>query len=225
MQSPLPKTGMASVARRCARPDPNRRSRCSSAPRCGRARRSPRRPRPAPSSPASARSGRRRSSRRASSPSPESSPPSTIAAITLAACAGSRIRLQPALCFAIFGTGQPMFTSTMSAPMPSTICAAAAIFSGSPPKIWMEIGPLFFGVLGVFERPIDAADEAFGAHHLGDHEAAAAVALDQPAERRVGHAGHRGDGQRRREVDSADLHVPSRIAGTPGRTAPRVTAR
>jgi hypothetical protein len=58
-----------------------------------------------------------------------------IAAITLAACAGSRIRLQPALCFAIFGTGHPILTSTMSAPMPSTICAAAAIFSGSPPKI------------------------------------------------------------------------------------------
>ena len=58
-----------------------------------------------------------------------------IAAMTDAACSGSRIRLQPALCFAIFGTGQPMFTSTMSAPMPSTICAAAAIFSGSPPKI------------------------------------------------------------------------------------------
>src|SRR5438874_2128092 len=55
--------------------------------------------------------------------------------MTRAACAGSRIRLQPALCFAIFGTGQPMLTSTMSAPIPSTTCAAAAIFSGSPPKI------------------------------------------------------------------------------------------
>src|SRR5262245_53409651 len=33
-----------------------------------------------------------------------------------------------------------MLTSTMSAPIPSTICAAAAIFSGSPPKIWMEMG-------------------------------------------------------------------------------------
>ena len=62
-------------------------------------------------------------------------------ALTIAcACAGSRIRLQPALCLAIFGTGQPMLTSTMSAPMPSTICAAAAIFSGSPPKIWIETG-------------------------------------------------------------------------------------
>src|SRR5262245_18840334 len=63
-----------------------------------------------------------------------------IAEITPAACSGSRIRLQPALCFAILGTGHPMLTSTMSAPMPSTICAAAAIFDGSPPKIWMEIG-------------------------------------------------------------------------------------
>ena len=58
-----------------------------------------------------------------------------IARTTSAACSGSRIRLQPALCFAIFGTGQPMFTSTISAPMPSTTWAAAAIFSGSPPKI------------------------------------------------------------------------------------------
>src|SRR5688572_27875536 len=63
-----------------------------------------------------------------------------IAPITVAACRGSRIRLQPALCLAIFGTGHPMLTSTMSAPMPSTICAARAIFSGSPPKIWIETG-------------------------------------------------------------------------------------
>src|SRR5262245_36329258 len=33
-----------------------------------------------------------------------------------------------------------MLTSTRSAPMPSTICAAAAIFSGSPPKIWTDTG-------------------------------------------------------------------------------------
>src|SRR5579871_5881414 len=33
-----------------------------------------------------------------------------------------------------------MFTSTISAPIPSTICAASAIFAGSPPKIWIEIG-------------------------------------------------------------------------------------
>src|SRR4051812_28605627 len=63
-----------------------------------------------------------------------------MAAITFAACCGSRIRLQPALCFEIFGTGHPMLTSTMSAPRLSTICAASAIFSGSPPKIWMDTG-------------------------------------------------------------------------------------
>src|SRR6187455_3435209 len=63
-----------------------------------------------------------------------------MARTTSAACSGSRIRLQPALCLAIFGTEQPMLTSTISAPMPSTICAAAAIFSGSPPKIWIETG-------------------------------------------------------------------------------------
>ena len=33
-----------------------------------------------------------------------------------------------------------MFTSTMSAPMLSTTWAAAAILSGSPPKIWIETG-------------------------------------------------------------------------------------
>ena len=59
----------------------------------------------------------------------------TIAATMLAACSGSRIRLQPALCFAIFGTGHPMLMSTMSAPRDSTTCAAAAMCEGSPPKI------------------------------------------------------------------------------------------
>ena len=63
-----------------------------------------------------------------------------MARTTSAACSGSRIRLQPALCLAILGTGHPMLTSTMSAPMPSTTCAAAAILSGSPPKIWIETG-------------------------------------------------------------------------------------
>ena len=33
-----------------------------------------------------------------------------------------------------------MFTSTMSAPSCSTTCAASAIFCGSPPKIWIEMG-------------------------------------------------------------------------------------
>ena len=64
----------------------------------------------------------------------------TIAATMAAACSGSRIRLHPALCFAIFGTGHPMLTSTMSAPRDSTACAAAAMRDGSPPKIWIETG-------------------------------------------------------------------------------------
>src|SRR5687768_4816858 len=63
-----------------------------------------------------------------------------IAAMIDAACSGSRIRLQPALCLAIFGTGQPMLTSTMLAPICSTTRAASAIFAGSPPKIWIETG-------------------------------------------------------------------------------------
>src|SRR4051812_5823199 len=63
-----------------------------------------------------------------------------MALTTAAACSGSRIRLHPAWCFAIFGTGHPMLMSTISAPMLSTTCAAAAILSGSPPKIWIETG-------------------------------------------------------------------------------------
>ena len=75
--------------------------------------------------------------------------------------------------------------------------------------------PLFLGVLGVLERAIDAADQPFGAHHLGDDQPAAAVALDQPAERRVGHAGHRRDGERRREVDGADFQCTSSLRRYP----------
>ena len=56
-----------------------------------------------------------------------------------AACAGSRMRPQPALCFAIFGTGHPMLMSTMSAPA-STTRAASAMRAGSPPKIWIATG-------------------------------------------------------------------------------------
>ena len=54
-------------------------------------------------------------------------------------------------------------------------------------------GTLFLGVLRILEGPIDAADEPFRRHHLGDDQTAAAVALDEAAERRVGHAGHRRD--------------------------------
>ena len=75
--------------------------------------------------------------------------------------------------------------------MPSTICAASAIFSGSPPKIWIENRPLLFGVLSVFERAIDAADEPFRAHHLRDDKTATAMSFHHPAEGCVGHPRHR----------------------------------
>ena len=55
--------------------------------------------------------------------------------------------------------------------------------------------PLFFRVLGELERAVDAAHQPFRADHLGDHESAAAVPLDQAAECAVGHAGHRRDGE------------------------------
>ncbi len=56
--------------------------------------------------------------------------------------------------------------------------------------------PLFLRVLGVLERAIDAAHEAFRADHLGHDKAASAMALHQTAKRGVGHAGHRRDGER-----------------------------
>src|SRR5262249_53973139 len=64
--------------------------------------------------------------------------------------------------------------------------------------------PLLWRVLRVLERPVDAADETFGAHHLGHDQATAAVALDQTAERRVGHARHRSDREWRRQLDGPD---------------------
>ncbi len=67
-------------------------------------------------------------------------------------------------------------------------------------------GPLFLGVLGVLERPVDAAHQPLAAHHLAYDQAAPAVPLHQPAEGRVGHAGHGRDDQRRGEFDGADLH-------------------
>ena len=67
--------------------------------------------------------------------------------------------------------------------------------------------PFFFRVLGVLERPVDAAHESLRADHLGDDEAAAAVALDEASERRVGHARHRGYRERGREFDRANLHT------------------
>ncbi len=67
-------------------------------------------------------------------------------------------------------------------------------------------GPFFFRVLGVLERSVDAANEPLRAHHFSDHEPAAAVALHEATERRVGHAGHGRDRKRRREIDRPDFH-------------------
>ena len=69
--------------------------------------------------------------------------------------------------------------------------------------------PLLLGVLRVLECPIDAADEPLGADHLGHHETAAAMALHETAEGRVGHAGHGGDRERRWEGDGPDFHAIS----------------
>ena len=67
-------------------------------------------------------------------------------------------------------------------------------------------GPLFLGVLRVLERPVDAAHQAFGAHHLAHDEPASALPLDEAAERRVRHARHGRDGERRRQLKIADFH-------------------
>ena len=120
----------------------------------------------------------------------------TIAATMAAACSGSFIRLQPALCFAIFGTGQPMLTSTTSAPRDSTMAAADAMCSGVAAEELDGDRPLFVRVVEVLERPIDAAHEALRRHHLRHDQAAAALPLHEAAERAVGHAGHGRDAHR-----------------------------
>ena len=56
--------------------------------------------------------------------------------------------------------------------------------------------PLFLRVLGVLQRAIDAADQPLGADHLGHDQTAAAMPLDEAAERRVGHPRHRRYGER-----------------------------
>jgi hypothetical protein len=73
--------------------------------------------------------------------------------------------------------------------------------------------PLLLGEFRVLERAIDSAHEALGAHHLGDHKTAPALALHQPAKRGVGHAGHRRDRIRRGEGHVANLHRGTRIRG------------
>ncbi len=74
--------------------------------------------------------------------------------------------------------------------------AAVGHLLGVAPEDLNRDRPLFLGVLRVFQRAIDAADQALRADHLGDDEAAAAVALHQAAERRVGHARHGRDRKR-----------------------------
>ena len=67
-------------------------------------------------------------------------------------------------------------------------------------------GALFLGIFRVLERAVDAADEPFGADHLGDDETAPARALHEAAEGGIRHARHRGERERRCEVDGADFH-------------------
>ena len=92
------------------------------------------------------------------------------------------------------------------APMPSTIARGVGHLGGIAAEDLDRDRALFLGVLGVLERAIDAADQALGADHLADDEAAAAVPLDEPAERRVGHPGHRRDAEGGLEGEGADLH-------------------
>jgi hypothetical protein len=66
--------------------------------------------------------------------------------------------------------------------------------------------PLLFRVFRVLERPIDAANQPFGRDHLRHDKPATTVALHEAAERRIGHAGHRRDDKRRRQLDGADFH-------------------
>ena len=66
-------------------------------------------------------------------------------------------------------------------------------------------GPFFLGVFGVFECAVDAAHQTFRTHHLGDDEAAPALAFHQAPKRGVGHPGHGGHGDWMIESDVADL--------------------
>jgi hypothetical protein len=89
--------------------------------------------------------------------------------------------------------------------MPSTICGRGHLVGVAAEDLHGD-GALLFGELGVFERAVDPAHESLGAHHLGDDEAAAAVAFHEAAERRVGHAGHGRDREWRLEVDRSYFH-------------------
>jgi hypothetical protein len=65
---------------------------------------------------------------------------------------------------------------------------------------------LFLGIFGVLERAIDPADQSLAADHFGHDQAAATLALDQAAKRRVGHARHGRNDKRRAEFDISDFH-------------------
>ena len=73
--------------------------------------------------------------------------------------AGSRMRLHPALCFAILGTGQPMFTSTMSAPIAFDDLRRVSHLLGIATEDLDRDRPLFFGVFRVLQRAVDTADQ------------------------------------------------------------------
>ncbi len=61
--------------------------------------------------------------------------------------------------------------------------------------------PFFLRVFGVLERPVDAAHQPLRAHHLSHDQTASAVTLHEATECRVGHAGHRGNGEGRRKLN------------------------
>jgi hypothetical protein len=66
----------------------------------------------------------------------------TMASITAAARDGSRMSATPESApFAMRRIGQPMFTSSASAPSDSAIRAASAMSAGSPPKSCTTCGP------------------------------------------------------------------------------------
>src|SRR5262249_38239631 len=82
---------------------------------------------------------------------------------------------------------------------------------GIAPKDLNGNWTLLVRVLGVLERAVDAAQQALRADHLGDDEAAAAVALHETAECRVGHARHRRDGEWRWQRDGTNVHWLFRV--------------
>jgi hypothetical protein len=66
--------------------------------------------------------------------------PSAAARATATAVSGSRSSAAPAPVFSTLRTGQPMFRSTMSAPLSATSDAARLTGSGSGPNSCIETG-------------------------------------------------------------------------------------